>query len=399
MDLSRNGLTQSFINSVAEVKDEPEFSRSADRLKFAIDEEGHASIKIAIGNMPLDYDLWEGLRNPATVGLYPAGLPEIWEFYANRRKKKVDETGRPTIFQMPQSFDYAQNNYSRAVIISVMLPFSESIIEDYVSQVIDKKKGSSHTFARMYEDINKILDKTVSRVATDMIIDDAEAIVLPMTGDIVNALSSEAIPQTKQGISHGPSKGGNYPQKSIAALLGLGQFGISRIIFRDEIVDGKVQRYTGPIRSMVLFDKNKVITDGSEDVIFPTGAWRSFLTRLFDFTDTDPEINKYRFCSHIPLNDNGCNKCVDCCPSGAQPNSTPLGTGEYSDQVNRQTYRFWNDKLQFDFGKCCDERGQMLSLLPEWSCARCVTICTNQGIKRKFAAQNYNNKMKELTSK
>lgn len=213
MDLSRNGLTQSFINSVAEVKDEPEFSRSADRLKFAIDEEGHASIKIAIGNMPLDYDLWEGLRNPATVGLYPAGLPEIWEFYANRRKKKVDETGRPTIFQMPQSFDYAQNNYSRAVIISVMLPFSESIIEDYVSQVIDKKKGSSHTFARMYEDINKILDKTVSRVATDMIIDDAEAIVLPMTGDIVNALSSEAIPQTKQGISHGPSKGGNYPQK------------------------------------------------------------------------------------------------------------------------------------------------------------------------------------------
>jgi len=273
MDLSKNGLTRSFINCLAEVKDEPEFSRSADRLKFAIDGEGQAAIKIAIGNMPLDYDLWEDLRNPATIGLFPAGLPEIWDFYANRRKKKVDETGRPSIFQMPQSFTYAQKNYSRAVIISVMLPFSESIIDNYISQVIDKKKGSSHTFARMYEDINKILDKTVSRVATEMAIDDTNTIVLPMTGDIVNALSSEALPQTKQGLSHGPGKGGNYPQKSIAALLGLGQFGISRIIFRDEIVNGKVHRYTGPIRSIVLFDKDNLITDGSGGIIFPAGAW------------------------------------------------------------------------------------------------------------------------------
>jgi hypothetical protein len=399
MDLSKNGLTRSFINCLAEVKDEPEFSRSTDRLKFAIDGEGHAAVKIAIGNMPLDYDLWEDLRNPATVGLFPAGLPEIWDFYANRRKKKVDETGRPSIFQMPLSFGYAQKNYSRAVIISVMLPFSEGIIDNYISRVIDKKKGSSHTFARMYEDINKILDKTVSRVATEMVIDDANAIVLPMTGDIVNALSSEAIPQTKQGISHGPGKGGNYPQKSIAALLGLGQFGISRIIFRDEIVNGKVHRYTGPIRSIVLFDKDNLITDGSDGIIYPTGAWRSFLNRLFDFTDTDPEVNKYRFCSHFPLNDKGCNKCVDCCPSGAQPNSSPLGTGKYSAEVNQQTYRFWDGKLQFDSGKCFDERGQILGLLPEWSCARCVAICADQGIKRKLAVENYNNKMQELTRK
>ncbi len=398
MLLKIDELNQVFQDGLSEVREEPEFSRGADKLKYATDEEGLPLIKLVMGNMPMDYDLWEDLRNPATVGLHPAGLPEIWEFYANRRKKKVDEAGRPTIFQVPQSYDYAMGNYSRAVIISVMLPFSESITDDYVSQISDKKKGSSHTFARMYEDINRILDKTVSRIATDMIIDDTEAVVLSMTGDNVRALSTEAIPQTKQGISHGPSKGGNYPQKSIAALLGLGQFGISRIIFRDEIVDGKVRRFTGPIRSIVIFDRNKVITDGSDDSIFPTAAWRIFLTRLFDFTDTDPEVNKYRFCTHQPLNDKGCNKCVECCPSGAQPSSTPLDTGEYSDQVKRQAHRFWDGKLQFDFGKCCDERGQMLGILPEWSCARCVTICASQGIRRKMAAQSYYQKMKELTS-
>ncbi|MFC2038737.1 hypothetical protein ACFLUG_03090 [Chloroflexota bacterium] len=381
-----------------EVRDEPEFARASDRLKYATDKDGNPLIKLAVGNMPMDYDLWEGLRNPATIGLHPAGLPELWEFYANRRKKKVDEAGRPTIFQVPQSFEYAKETYNRAVIISVMLPFSQNVLSDYVSQVIEKKKGSSHAFSRMYEDINRIIDKTVSRVATDMVVDDSEIVVLPMTGENVNTLSAEAIPQTKQGISHGPNKGGNYPQKSIAALFGLGQFGISRIIFRDETVEGKVIRYTGPVRSIVIFDKETMIMDGSDEVVYPTSAWRDFLMRLYDFTDTDQEINQYRFCTHIPLNDRGCNKCVECCPSGAQPSSTPLDNGEYSEQVNRQAHRFWDSKLQFDFGKCCDERGQMLGIMPEWSCARCVTICADQGIRRKLAAQSYYQKMKELTS-
>jgi len=398
MMFNKNELVQSFIDKLTEIRDEPEFSIGTDKLKYATDEDGLPIIKLVMGNIPLDYDIWEGLRNPATIGLHPAGLPEIWEFYANRRKKKAEEAGRPTLFQVPTTFNYAKSTYNRAVIISVMLPFSSNIIGDYVSQIIDKKRGSSHTFARMYKDINLILDKAVSRVATEMVIDDAEAIVLPMIGDNVNALSTEAIPQTKQGISHGPSKGGNYPQKSIAVLFGLGQFGISRIVFRDEIVEGRVQRYAGPIRSIVVFDKDKMIMDGNDDTIFPTAAWRTFLTRLFDFTDTDPEINRYRFCAHLPQNDKGCNKCVECCPSGAQSNSTPLNTGEYSDQVARQAHRFWEDKLQFDFEKCCDERGQMASMLPEWSCARCVMVCADQGIRRKKAAQTFYQKMKELTS-
>ena len=138
-----NGLTQLATEHLVEIQDEPEFRNDPDKIEYATDENGLPLVKVAVGNVPVDYDLWEGLRNPAIAGMYPAGLQEIWEYYANRKKQKVDEAGRQTIFQVPRSFDFALKNYQRAVIISVMLPFSPQILHNYVSQVIDKKKGAS----------------------------------------------------------------------------------------------------------------------------------------------------------------------------------------------------------------------------------------------------------------
>ena len=396
-DITINGLTQIFKEKILEVQEEPEFQRSTETIKHAIDNNEEPLVKLAVGNVPIDYDLWEGLRNPAVVGLHPAGLPEIWEFYANRRKQKVDEAGRQTIFQVPRSFDFALMNYRRAVIISVMLPFSPQIIQDYVSQVIEKRKGSSHLFSRMYEDVNRMLDKTVTRTAIALVTDDSDSVVVVMNNDTVKAISTEAIPQTRQGVSHGPSKGGNYSQKSVATLMGLGQFGISRIVFRDELTNGKVQRFAGPIRSIIIFDKRELVTDGSDGIVYPSQAWRQFLSRLFNFTNNDPDINQYRFCSYIPIADKGCNECTGCCPSGAQASSVPRPDGQYSEQVSRQAHRFWDGKLQFDYGKCCDDRSQMAGLFPEWSCARCLAVCVDQGIRRKRAAQDFYQKTSELT--
>ncbi len=398
-DLTINEFDQILKQKILEVQEEPEFQRSTEKIKYAAGKNGEPLVKLAVGNVPIDYDLWEGLRNPAVVGLHPAGLPEIWEFYANRRKQKVDAVGRQTIFQVPRSFDFALMHYRRAVIISVMLPFSPQIIQDYVSQVIEKRKGSSYLFARMYEDMNRILDKTITRAAIDLVTDDSDSVVVVMNNDNVKAISTEAIPQTRQGVSHGPSKGGNYPQKSVAALMGLGQFGISRIVFRDELTNGKVQRFAGPIKSIIIFDKHELVMDGSGGIVYPSQTWRQFLSQLFDFTNTTSDINQYRFCSYIPLDDKGCNKCIGCCPSGAQLSSAPKPDGQYSEQVSRQAHRFWEEKLQFDYGKCCDDRGQMAGLFPEWSCARCVTVCVDQGIRRKHAAQNFYQKMSELTKK
>jgi len=278
-----------------------------------------------------------------------------------------------------------------------MLPFSKNIVRDYVDLVIEKGKSSSHKFTSMYEDMNRMIDKVITRVAIDLVTNDSDRLVLAMNNDTVKAISSEAIPQTKQGGSHGPSKGGNYPQKSIAALLGLGQFGVSRIIFRDEINNGKVERFAGPIRSIIIFDKEAVVTDGHGGMVYPSKAWRQLLFQLFDFTNTQRDINQYRFCAHIPANDKGCEKCTNCCPSGAQTSSSPQPDGRYSEQVSRQAHRFWEGNLQFDYGKCCDDRGQMAGLFPEWSCARCLTVCMDQGVRRKQAVLSFYQKMSQLT--
>jgi hypothetical protein len=262
--------------------------------------------------------------------------------------------------------------------------------------VIESKKTSSHLFARMYEDTNRIVDRAVNRVAIQLTSSGPEDVVVAMTNDNVKAVSTETIAQTRQGISHGPSKGGNYPQKSLAVLLGLGQFGVSRMVFRDEMIDGKVQRFAGPIRSIVVFDKQPLAKDQADGVMYPSREWRRFLLRLFDFTDAGSDINPYRFCAYLPEHDSGCSKCVDNCPSGAQPNSVSLPGGTYAESVARQAHRFWKGKLQFDFNKCTDERGQLSGLYPEWSCARCLTVCLDRGLRRKQAAIGFYSRLGEL---
>ena len=122
------------IARVAELQDEPEFQWKHESIKYAVDEDGDPSVKVAMGNVPLDYDLWKGLRNPAVMGIYPAGLKEIWDYHANRRRAQVDEYGRQTIFQIPRSYDFAKEKFNRAVIISVMLPFSHEVIKNIYTQ-------------------------------------------------------------------------------------------------------------------------------------------------------------------------------------------------------------------------------------------------------------------------
>jgi len=390
--LSVNHLSDIIQKKILELHEEPEFQWDATRTTYSTDDQGKPRIKIAVGNVPLDYDLWKSLRNPAVIGLHPVGLEQIWAYYANIRKERVDESGRQTVFQIPRSFEFAKENYKRATIVSVMLPFSEKLVQQYIQAIKENPKTSSHRFARMYNDVNMMINKAIVRTAIELV--DGDNAVVAMDDKTVEAISKKAVPLTQQGVSHGPSKGGNYPQKSLAALLGLGQFGVSRIVFRDEVEDGAISRYMGPIRSIVIFDKTELKMNGEDGVIYPSEEWRQFLFKLYDFTD--PGLNEYRFCSYVPLSDSGCGKCVTICPSGAQANSTPLPSGDYSQEVKEQEHRFYEDKIQFDYGSCCDDRGQLANLYPEWSCARCVTICGSEGLRRPASISQYYEKKKEL---
>lgn len=227
-DLSVEDLTTLFRQTIRELQQEPEFQSGGDRISYATDAEGEPSVKVALGNVGLDYDLWP---------------------------------------------------------VSVMLPFSRDTTRGYAQTLLDQGTASLHRVSRMLHDINLLIDKATSRVGMDLV--DQDTVVVAMDTPTVRRVSTEAVPATQQGTSHGPSKGGNYPQKSIAALTGLGQFGIARFIFRDEVVDGSVQRFIGPLRSLVLFDKKNLVTDGSGGVLALSERWREFLFRLYDFTAAD----------------------------------------------------------------------------------------------------------------
>jgi hypothetical protein len=381
-------------SKLLELQQEPDFQWGATRINYATDEDGSPAVRVALANVSLDYDLWAGLRNPALVGLHPAGLREVWEFHACRTTTRVDEAGRQTIFQIPRSFEVAQRGFGRAVIISAMLPFSPEVIEQYV-EVIRERGNPPAIVRRMYLDVEQLLDRATARAAMYLVND--ERAVVAMDAPTIERLSKEAIPPTRQGDAHGPSKGGNFPLKSVGVLTGLGQFGIGRFVIRDEMLDGRARRLIGSLRSIIVFDRDAPVTDGRDGIVFPTQAWRDFLFQLYDFTNTDAEVNRFRYCAYVPKDGTSCRRCLAVCEWGALEDSVPTPQGNYTDRVQEQQHRFWNGKLQFDYARCCRERQQMQSLFPEWDCQRCLTVCANEGLLRPEAVHLFQSKKRELT--
>lgn len=373
---------------IIELKKQPEFMWSGGRNNHEVTKDGLPDVKAGIANCQLDFDFWDDLRNPAKVGLYPVDIKQIWEFWANYNKKKADKAGRATIFQTPPAFDTAVEKYKRVIMISVMLPVNEDVFAKYNNHIRKNSIAPSDTYCKAVSETEKLLDRAVMRLSLDFIGKDRA--VIAMNNKNAKRITEETTPLTHQGTSHGVCKGGNYSQKSIAVLTGLAQFGISRLVFRDEVLNDKIKRFIGPVLSLFIFDKELPVTDGTGGVLNLNTKWCKTLNMLTDFTNTDPEIMKYRFCTYQSGDKNSsCGLCINNCPSGALKNSSPACDGEYPEFIKKQKHRFKKGALQFDFAKCCDRRGQMSNLYEDWVCARCVSVCGAIGIKRKYAAENF----------
>ncbi len=394
-NLSLSAITELITRNIKALRDDPSFC--AGEVKYALDSAGEPDVKVAAANVPLDYDLWDGLRNPAGVGLHPVGIRDIWEFYAWRTIfGHPDEPGPDTIFEVPRSFEYAHDRFQRVLIVSVMLPFAGKLLKAHDRFIRAHERGSSWQYSRFYEEVNDTLDKAILR--TGMEITTRENAVLAMDRKMMDALSLQAVPLTRQGKAHGPQKEVHYPQKSLAVLTGLTQFGVSRFVFRDELQEGKVKRFLGPIRSLVIFDRGPLVEDGRSGIIYPHQRWRDFLFSLSDFTKTQDDINRCRFCAYIPLDDKGCGKCIPRCPPGALIHSVPDQAGRYSEDLH-EPKRFWKDRLQFDHDRCLGDRKGMATLFPEWRCGRCITVCAASGNRRRKAVENYEKKKRTLAIK
>ncbi|NLE77190.1 MAG: hypothetical protein GX605_10635 [Chloroflexi bacterium] len=393
IDLTPTAITAAFQEQLARLRTEPGFQWGREHLDTEPD--GQPLVRVAVGNVPLTYDLWEGLRNPAMVGLHPAGLQEVWEFHAYRTRRKVEAAGRATIFQIPQSWEAAQQRYRRAVLVSAMLPFQPELAAEYAALAAARETTSSARFSTMYFDQYHSLDRAINRLG--MALMGPGQAVVPLDKDNEVALAREAVPLTRQGDAHGPRKDGNWPQKSLAVLLGLGQFGVHRLVFRDEVDGGEVRRFGGSVRSLVIFDAEEPITDGRADIVYPSSAWRAFLFALADFTNADTEVNRYRFCPHIPQDGQSCSRCIALCPSGALPNSSPTPSGRYVEGVAAQGHRFWEGRLQFDHLRCKDERDALRTIYPDWWCTRCQAVCMTLGARNPAAAARFAVRRAELT--
>ena len=384
-NLNTDNIISALQERVDELESQPEHRWENGEAGYATDAGGRAAFKVGVANCTLDFDLWKGLRNPAALGLHPVGLEQIWEYYAGKRVDSTDETGRRTMFRVPKPYAVAQEMFGRAVIISVQLPFSPSTLGEYAEVIREGRTAPDVNFGQKAGELSNLLDGAVTRLAYNLI--DGERAVIPMNSENVRGVTEEAVPATHKGSAHGPSKGGNYPQKSVAVLTGLGQFGLSRLVMRDELVDGEVRRFIGPLRSLVVFDTQSPVRDGSVGVLNLTEKWRSAALQLADFTNNEQRVDQYRFCTGV--SDNPCSACIEHCPPGALANSAPGPDGQYAERVARQRHRFSDGELQFDHATCCDDRGQMASLYDGWVCGRCLCMCGHAGRRRRLAAENF----------
>ena len=345
---------------------------------------GRAAVKGAVANCDLDFDLWQRMRNPATIGRFPLDLRQLWEFFAINDIKRVRPDGSVNHLSGGRSYEDAKELFGRAVLVSAMLPISDDVFRLYRQTIVEGGAGTNEDCAEAETEVAAILDEAMGRLAADLYHE--KRAPLALGSEQLRFMSSEVIPRIHQGHAHGPCKEVHFPHKSLAVITGLAQFGVNRLTFRDELVDGEIERFIGPLSSMVVFDTHKPVRDGSGEIVLLTDEWYDHVTALSDFTQVDPEIDQQRFCTYIAHGESGersCGLCLKYCPSGALPNSSPETDGEYREAVTEQAWRFCQENLQFDYATCREERAQKRNLYPGFYCGRCMAICGLLGLKRE----------------
>ena len=381
--ITYSNFQQLLQSKVAEVVCEPEYSWGNDFKSFMTDSDGKPVVRVAIINCAPDMDIWEGLRSPAHVGMHPLNLEDVWMHYAAANVRSTRHDGSPNPLAMPETYSEALHRIRRAVIVSAMLVINPRIYELYAEKI---KKGDEDPFdyyGRAMTEAAAIIDKSVAKFALALMAPDLA--VVPMTNKNATAIIDRTRSDYTQGKYHGPCNN-HWPQNSITVMTGLMRFGINRLPFRDEVgPDGERQRLYGKYRSIVIFDEEDPVADGTDGIGLLDSDQLAWLRRVNDYTDASPETVAERYCTYnIVESDSAsiCGKCIEMCPSNALLNSSPLPGGTYSERISNQKHRFWEGTVDFDYGNCIRERGQKALLMEEYVCARCETICAAYGIRR-----------------
>jgi ferredoxin len=381
--INRTSLQDLLQNQVNKVINEPEYNWNSPFSSFMTGEEHHPVIRVSIINFALDTDIWEGLRSPAQVGMYPVTPEDIWRHYACMTVKTVRPDGSANPLAMPATFEDAQGQYRRAVIVCGMLAVNPQVYQSYGAKIERGDQDPSDYYGRATDDVSTIINKAIGKTGLALL--NPDRAVVAMTDRNTDMVIKRTKSDYFTGRYHGPCNN-HWPNNSLAVMTGLLRFGVNRIAFRDEALEnGKRQRLFGRYRSIVIFDKEPLVTDNTGGVTLYDSTRLSELRRISDYSNTSADVVAQRYCTYNVTGANGtsvCGKCLEACPSGALQNSTPAPDGSLAARLTEQKHRFWEGTLDFDFGNCTMDRTQKGQLYEDYVCGRCEVICASQGVRK-----------------